>query len=239
MRFACLVTGYPTQYTLERYGDYSQMFKELLSQPGDSWTSFDCQSMAFPEDPCDFDVLVVTGSAADAHADAPWIRELNQYLALAHQKKVKILGFCFGHQAVANALGGRTGRNSAGWEAGLHEMQLLPPFLETPYGAGMAPFRILEIHQDHVIEAPPEAQVLAKTPDTPVQIFAIGDRVFCMQGHPEFKSDIVRDLVEGRGERGIMAPEFVKKALSTLDDEPDRSTLLSLLNRFLGRPGPS
>jgi len=237
MRFACLVTGYPTNYTAEHYGDYSHLFKELLFQPGDLWDSFDAQSMELPQSPSQYDVFVITGSAADAHADLPWIRALNDCIGLAFQEGVKILGFCFGHQTVANALGGRSGRNPSGWEAGLHTMELLPPFFQQSYCLGIERLRLLEIHQDHVIEPPPQSTVLASTPGTPVQIFAVGEQVLCMQGHPEFRSDMVRDLVVGRGERGILTPDFVLESLGTLDQEPDRNVVVELLEGFLGRPG--
>jgi GMP synthase-like glutamine amidotransferase len=50
--------------------------------------------------------------------------------------------------------------------------------------------------QDQVLELPPCATLLASSPHCPVEMFAVGETVLTMQGHPEFSNDIVSDLFE-------------------------------------------
>jgi hypothetical protein len=41
--------------------------------------------------------------------------------------------------------------------------------------------RLLQTHQDQVLELPPCATLLASSPNCPVEMYAIGDQVLCMQ----------------------------------------------------------
>ena len=53
--------------------------------------------------------IAVTGSVSDAFDTVPWIVRLRKELALASQRKQRLLGICFGCQALAIALGGAAG----------------------------------------------------------------------------------------------------------------------------------
>ena len=236
-RFAIFETGYASPYCLDRYGNYPDLFEIFMSIDREPWKVFDVQKGEYPEDLSQFDVILLTGSAADAHAREPWIIRLEEEVRKAHELGLYILGFCFGHQCVANALGGKTGRNPAGWEVGLFELDFVPEFFEQPWALDIKSIKMLEIHQDHVIEPPPGAKVWASTPDTPIQMYTLGDKVFCMQGHPEFKTDMVHDLMEKRWRAGIIPEEVIDKAIeNTFRKQPDHLELRLMVNEFIRRP---
>ena len=234
MRFAIWITGDPSAYTLKKYGTYGDLFLKMLARPEDRWDVFDVQREAYPSPGEIYDGVVITGSAATAHESEPWIEDLNGKVREAFRDGVKILGVCFGHQAVANALGGRSTVNPAGWEVGLHRLELAPGFFDLRWARGIGPnLRILQIHRDHVLEPPPGAVVHARTDKTPVQVYSLGERVFCMQGHPEFFNDIVDNLARERRESGVISAALAQECENSLEDEADRENLALLLRRFL------
>ena len=234
MRVAIYLTGEGTAFCLERYGSYADLFIDLLGEPGTCFDVYDNQKGRTADPITDYDALIITGSAADAHADLPWIHALNASIAKAREAGLKIGGFCFGHQAVANALGGRSARNEHGWELGVCAVETMPLLARKPYAPSTSgPIEIIEIHRDQVVELPPDAEWLASTPHTPIQMYAIGDRVLCMQGHPELFNPIVREFIETRIETGAIPDEVGEAALDSLSREPDRAVLQDMLKRWL------
>ena len=235
MRFAVFLTGDASPYTQSTYGSYADLFEDLLRRDGDVWDVFDVREHRYPASFEDYDAVLITGSASDAHGDESWIARLEAAIREAVAAPTKVLGFCFGHQALANALGGRTGRNSKGWEAGVYRLEFTRQANAHPLLAEIDSLDLLEIHQDHILELPPDAEVLAATDATPVQIFVIGDRALGIQGHPEFHNDIVQDLVLARAESGVIEGDKAGEFLQRLKREQDREKLQALINRFLGR----
>lgn len=54
------------------------------------------------------------------YEETPWIKTLLRYVRFLHesQARVKLIGICFGHQLIAQALGGHVCKNPRGWEVG-------------------------------------------------------------------------------------------------------------------------
>lgn len=234
MRIGVLKAGTASRRTRERMGDLDVQFRELLGQPGQQWETFDAEHGQLPPDPSALDALVITGSPASINDDDPWIAALLEAIRVAHAADVPLLGICFGLQAVALALGGRVQPNPDGWDLGLVAVELTAAGRRYgPLAGAPQPLRMLESHSDIVVAAPPGAVVLAASARTPVEVFTLGERVLCLQGHPEMDNEMVRELLEKRRDRGLLDAERAAEGLASLARQPHRDFLRGWLRTFL------
>ncbi|CAI0427693.1 unnamed protein product [Linum tenue] len=99
-------------------------------------------------------------------------------------------------QVLCRALGGRVGKATTGWDIGLRRVRIRSSFLEDLSRMSPPSLSIIECHQDEVYEVPSEAKVIAFSDKTGVEIFAIGDHILGIQGHPEYTKDIVCSIID-------------------------------------------
>ena len=191
------------------------------------WSALDGE---LPDDLQECDAWLITGSRHDAYSDLPWIQALRAWIRLAHDADVKLAGVCFGHQVIAQALGGEVVKSTKGWGLGVS----VHPMLAT--GSWMQPgldqIRILASHQDQVALLPPGATRLAGTDFCPNFMFLQGDHIVAIQGHPEFSVEYNRALIERR--RDFLSDDRYQSSLSSLEGEVDSATMMQWLLQFLG-----
>ena len=160
----------------------------------------------------------------------PWIQALRAWIRRAHDADVKLAGVCFGHQVIAQALGGEVVKSTKGWGLGV---SVHPMLADEPW---MAPardqIRILASHQDQVALLPPGATRLAGNDFCPNFMFLQGNNIVAIQGHPEFSVEYNRALIERR--RGLLPDERYQSSLSSLEGEVDSATMMQWLLQFLG-----
>lgn len=141
LHFGLLVCDTPLPEVIEKYGDYTKqyalVFEKAAANKKDlviTWDFFDVvEAQSYPSlqdvENKKYDAIVVTGSKHNAHDNTPWILKLVDFLQTVQKKEpytnsVKLVGVCFGHQAILRAAGGITGRNPNGWEVGYTEIEL-------------------------------------------------------------------------------------------------------------------
>lgn len=226
-RIAILETGAPPPALAAAHGDYPAMFRDLLGEAFD-FETFDVQAGQWPEAGA-FDAAIITGSAAGVYEDAPWIGDLLDWIRAA-KGRTRLIGVCFGHQAMAEALGGRVEKSERGWGVGLHRYQVesVEPWM-TPAAAAVA---IPASHQDQVVEKPADARVLLRSDFTPFAGLAWGEDAISFQAHPEFTPAFATDLTAGRHDR--IDPALVARAVDSLKAPDDRAVVGGWLRRFIG-----
>ncbi|HHQ4554344.1 TPA: glutamine amidotransferase-related protein [Aeromonas veronii] len=217
----------------DRFGPvYSEMFIRGFAALAPElefrvWSALDGE---LPEDLHECDAWLITGSRHDAYSDIPWIQALRAWIRQAHDADVKLAGVCFGHQVIAQALGGEVVKSTKGWGLGV---SVHPMLEDAPW---MAPardhIRILASHQDQVALLPPGATRLAGNDFCPNFMFLQGDHIVAIQGHPEFSVEYNRALIERR--RGLLPDERYQSSLSSLEGEVDSATMMQWLLQFLG-----
>lgn len=194
------VTWSPLYDKTHRLWDVGDWFRHAWGATGDTLAVRHIEEDLIPPLP-EFSGLVLTGSPASAYDKLPWITRLEDIVRDAAEMGLPLLGVCFGHQVVAQALGGRVEKNERGWEIGDPEMTLTaegavdPIFEDTPMT-----FRAIQSHKDIVTALPDGAVHLAKSPLCEFQAFGVGDAIRCVQFHPEMGPEHLKYILTPRRE---------------------------------------
>ncbi|GJM35732.1 MAG: GMP synthase [Saprospiraceae bacterium] len=207
-------------------GDYRDMFQRLL--PGVEFVFYDLCNHHFPNSVEDCDAYVVTGSKYSVYDDIDWIYRLKDLVRDIYHHQKYYIGVCFGHQMLAEALGGKVHKSESGWCVGAHQFQLLH---QAPW---MHPFKdqlnLLMSCQDQVQQMPENSKLLAQSSDCPVAMFQVGKKMMGIQGHPEFPKAYSRALMDARVER--IGLEKVEVGIKSLDLELDDAVFSGWMMAF-------
>lgn len=201
MLVGILETGRPPAELAADYGSYASMFEKLLGNKQLDFQVFSILDDQFPASPNTCHAWLITGSRHGVYENLPWMLKLQDFIRAVRDAKVPMIGICFGHQIIAQALGGEVQKSPKGWGIGVHEYQIhyaLPQMDKTNQ------FRIYAMHQDQVIKRPPDAQVVASSEFCEYAALVYGDSILTFQGHPEFTDNFERDLLELR--KGAIIP---------------------------------
>ena len=226
MRIGLLQCGHTAPSVIAKHGTYAAMFERLLAAPGRAFKTWDVVDGDFPNGPQDADAWVLTGSPLGVYEPHDFIAPLEALTRDIVAAERPLAGICFGHQLIAQALGGQVVKHPGGWRIG-----------PEPYRFdGVAnPIRLHAWHQDQVTEAPPEARVIASGPDCAIAAMTIGDHVLSLQAHPEFSNAVLRDLIEARRETPALANAPVAEAEARIGTPINRDWAADLLKAFLDK----
>jgi GMP synthase (glutamine-hydrolysing) len=163
-------------------------------------------------DTFDVDGFVVTGSRSSVYWDEPWLPETKAWVCEAIERDLPALGICFGHQLLADVLGG-TVEDMDEYELGYREVRKTA---ETPVLSGVEDdFSVFVTHSDAVTELPPGAELTAEN-EYGVHGFRKG-HVFGVQAHPEYDKQTAEHVAQGK--EGSVPDEQLEAVLSSITDE--------------------
>jgi len=219
-----LQTGKNHEELAQQYGTYAEMLEALIdsSEKLFEFKTFEILDEDFPKNQLECDGWIITGSKHGVYEDLAWIKRLSQLINDIYDAGKPLLGVCFGHQIIAQALGGDVEKSQKGWGLGLHTYRIDN---KPTYMTNLAEQITLNIcHQDQVVRPPQAAIVYAQSDFCECAGFYIKDKVLTIQAHPEFLVEFTKDLLNFRSEDGggYIPQEVVDKAICGLEDNPDR-----------------
>ena len=191
------------------HGSYAGMIQRLLGQDAQV---FDAVDGALPHpDTCA--AYILTGSPAGVYEPLAWIGPLLEFLRQA-RGRAKIVGICFGHQAMAEAWGGAVMKSDRGWGIGLHQYDV---HHRAPYMDGVRAIAAPASHQDQVVTLPPGARVTLASAFTPCAGLDYGDAI-SFQFHPEFTPAFSTALIDSPEDDYGPLTEPALRSLAAPDD---------------------
>ena len=226
MHLAILRTGQTNAALTGAFPDYPEMFASLLNTAGAhkdmnfTFTSFAVFNQELPINASDFDGYIITGSAAGVYEDHDWLEPLFAFIRACDAIKKPVCGICFGHQAVAKALGGEVEKWPDGWGVGVRHMNITA---HTSWMPEKDTYSLIYFHQDQVTKLPQGATSLASSDFCSIGAFAKGQHIFCLQGHPEFAADYSRALLEAIQPR--VGEGRTKTAIGSLANKTDAAEI--------------
>lgn len=244
MKIGILVTGESAEEIAENYGQLDQLFKDMFNplEADIEWLSFIIHKNEFPKKADMCDAWIITGSKHGAYEDIPWISKLEDFIQDIVKAEKKLIGICFGHQIIAQALGGKVVKNPNGYGVGRHEYKAALPtkiahLATSDKKTQVLPniFQLNVLHGDQVVALPDSAEIIASSEFCEIAGLYYPEGILTFQGHPEFTPNFVNDLLRLRWKN---SNEWVSKqrmddALSNLSEPTERLSIANLLMNFM------
>ncbi|SOB91835.1 GMP synthase-like glutamine amidotransferase [Rhodobacter sp. JA431] len=225
MRIGILQTGQSPEPLREAAGDYPDMFVALLAPYGFNLVTYNVEQMQFPNDLHECDGWLITGSRHGAYEDHAFIPPLEDFIRKVMAAHIPLVGICFGHQIIAQAMGGKVERYEGGWAVGPQS-----------YDFGGETITLNAWHRDQVTKLPEEAKVIACNDFCANAALVYGDTAFTVQAHPEFKDDFVDGLMTTRGP-GVVPDSLMAEAREKLGQGNDSQAIAARIAAFFQRQG--
>lgn len=230
MHIAILMTNTDESAFAQRHPKDGDKFRTLLAPLRPAWrfSVYPVKDGVFPDSIDAFDGIVITGSPASVRDDAPWITRLLHVIRDAAARGVPLFGACFGHQAIALALGGTVGDNPGDFVLGTVEARIRDA---APWMAP-APRRVAlyAAHGEQVTALPAGARVIAEADDCEFAGFTLDERIFTTEYHPEMTPDFVAALVDELADK-LPAP-VIARARSSLARQADTALFAGWIVQF-------
>ena len=226
MLIGILQTGLAPEALSPEMGDYPDMFARLLAGHGFTFQTFRVVDGAFPASVTDCAGWLITGSRHGTYEDHPWIPPLEGFIRDCFAASVPMVGVCFGHQIIAQAMGGKVERYDGGWAVGAQDYDF----------AGQR-MTLNAWHRDQVTQVPDGAQVIARNDFCANAALLYPGRALTVQAHPEFQPEFVEGLMRTRG-KGLVPDQVMAAASARLTEPLQDRTIAAQIAEFFKTHAP-
>jgi len=202
--------------------DNDALFHRLLGGYGFDFETWNVVDMEFPASPRDADGWLITGSKHGAYDELAFIAPLEEFIRASFTEDVPIVGICFGHQIIAQAMGGKVVQFAGGWRAG-----------REIYDFNGEEIALTAWHQDQVVELPHGAEVIARSEYCENAAMLYDRKALTIQAHPEYGRAELSGLIDIRGRH--MPPAPVAHAAANIDAPVSSEAIADRIAAFFKR----
>ena len=213
---------------MSRHPDYNQLFVHLLGEEAFNYRTWAVLDNEFPDSLDEADAWLITGSRHGAYEEHDWIAPLEALIREVYANGAPMVGICFGHQIIAQALGGRVEKFTGGWSVGRVEYTLDNAVWGNTSGASTP---LMAFHQDQVVKVPEGAVNIGSSSFCENAALLYDSRILTIQPHPEFDDAFVGGLLEARS--AILPADILQQANQTLHEPLHRDGVANTLRTFL------
>ncbi|MDH5529338.1 MAG: type 1 glutamine amidotransferase [Paracoccaceae bacterium] len=224
MLIGILQTGHLPDDLRDKFSDYPGMFADLLANRGLEFRTFHVEVMEFPEDVHECEGWLITGSRHGAYEDHEFIPPLEDFIRKSFAEKVPMVGICFGHQIIAQAMGGKVEKFKDGWAVGPQD-----------YAFGDQKVTLNAWHQDQVVEKPADAETIAGNEFCEHAALLYDDRALTVQAHPEYGTDFIDGLMTTRG-KGVVPDAVMAAARERFGKTSSSADIADQIANFFKKP---
>ena len=224
MKIGLLIPGHPPDEIRHALGEYADMYERLLAGHDFEFARWEVVDNVFPDGPEAADGWLIGGSRHGVYEPHGWIAPLEDLVRAIVAADRPLVGICFGHQVIAQALGGRVEKYPGGWAVG-----------RTVYDFDGTPLALNAWHQDQVVALPEGAEVIAANAFCRYAALRIDDRVLSVQPHPEYTRPVLEGLIDHRAAAAGVPPDIVAEARANLDAPTDAGAMADRIAAFYKR----
>jgi GMP synthase-like glutamine amidotransferase len=201
MLLGILQCGHTPDEIRTEHGDFSDLFQALLAPYGFTFKVWNVVDMDFPLGAVEAQAWLVTGSRHGVYEDHDFIPPLEDLIRRIHTSRRPLVGICFGHQIIAQALGGRVEKFKGGWAVG-----------RQTYDLNGQSVHLNAWHQDQITILPPSAQVIGANKHCAYAALTYGQHILTLQPHPELSNPVIADYLRVRGADPTYPPKLIEAA---------------------------
>jgi len=222
VKIGILQAGLCPEELVEEYGEYDAFFARFLDGFGFEFEGFRVVEGMFPPSVNSADGWLITGSKYGVYEDHDWIAQLEEFIRHAYNQRVPIIGVCFGHQILAQALGGKVEKFTGGRSVGKQRYQ---------FDGVESGVDLMAWHQDQIIELPQDAEVIGSSSFCKYAALVYGNRALSVQAHPEFDAGFIAGLFNAYKD-GLSA-EVMARQNDDLSGELSSPLIATMMADFL------
>lgn len=233
MKAGILLCDHTREHLQPRFGDYPDVFVDLLASFRIESVIYDLTQNVFPQSTKEVDFFIITGSKKSCYEDIDWIHRLCAFVRECQANATKVIGICFGHQVIAHALGGLVEQSSKGWGIGVHTYQVLK---DHELFEQRSSINALVSHKDQVITPPENAQLIAVSDFCPYAVLGYNHHFISIQCHPELEEDYIKTILDIRREE--IGEQTFAQAHRDFSKKTSSNLIFSALLNYLALPIP-